>query len=521
MATTHPNHPTGIRKYIDDQIDAVAVEAGLVTSVAGRQGVVTLTKTDVGLANVDNTADSAKPVSTLQAAADTAATAAAVSQAGTAAAAVYARVEGHRGDSPAAGVIAALNRSFATVVQLVGDSTGDQSTEWFGLLGAKLGTDFSNYNVLYRPWNLSTQFYDIPTVMQSGPSGQSALTFASGAVNYTGDNLTANDLDVRLRLKPTSWASGGLQVPMCKWASTGNQMSWWFGYTSTGLLCLTWTTSGAAGTQVQKFSTVVNGFTAGTEHWIRATLDVDNGASGSDLKFYTSVDGITWTQLGTTVTTAGVTSIFGGTARYQLGALDTTLGSTYAGDISWAEVRDGIDGRSVVPPLPMVWDQISNWLANTVVHTGSPTIMMLNGSEGGQNMAYWDNATRRPKVMAPHGQHLILLSTGHNETQVTSQTYVTAYSTWITNIKALIPNVPIVILTQNPQTAPRVTTSIRVHAARGIVAMALARSLAGVYGIDTFPAFTDTANQVSGDGVHPTTAGEQVWRDYVYNALFK
>lgn len=38
-----------------------------VTSVAGRTGAVTLTKTDVGLSNVDNTSDTAKPVSTAQA----------------------------------------------------------------------------------------------------------------------------------------------------------------------------------------------------------------------------------------------------------------------------------------------------------------------------------------------------------------------------------------------------------------------------------------------------------------------
>lgn len=43
---------------------------GDVTSVAGRTGAVVLTKTDVGLANVDNTSDVNKPVSTLQAAAD-------------------------------------------------------------------------------------------------------------------------------------------------------------------------------------------------------------------------------------------------------------------------------------------------------------------------------------------------------------------------------------------------------------------------------------------------------------------
>jgi hypothetical protein len=41
-----------------------------VSSVAGRTGAVVLVKGDVGLGNVDNTADSAKPVSTAQAAAD-------------------------------------------------------------------------------------------------------------------------------------------------------------------------------------------------------------------------------------------------------------------------------------------------------------------------------------------------------------------------------------------------------------------------------------------------------------------
>lgn len=43
---------------------------GDVLSVAGRTGAVVLTKTDVGLANVDNTSDVNKPVSTAQAAAD-------------------------------------------------------------------------------------------------------------------------------------------------------------------------------------------------------------------------------------------------------------------------------------------------------------------------------------------------------------------------------------------------------------------------------------------------------------------
>ena len=54
---------------------AEAAAAAPVQSVAGKTGAVNLAKADVGLSNVDNTADSAKPVSTAQAAAIATATA--------------------------------------------------------------------------------------------------------------------------------------------------------------------------------------------------------------------------------------------------------------------------------------------------------------------------------------------------------------------------------------------------------------------------------------------------------------
>lgn len=59
-----------LQQIIND-IDTRIAVAGGVTSVAGRTGAVTLTKTDVGLSNVDNTADTSKPISTaMQAALD-------------------------------------------------------------------------------------------------------------------------------------------------------------------------------------------------------------------------------------------------------------------------------------------------------------------------------------------------------------------------------------------------------------------------------------------------------------------
>lgn len=52
--------------FVKAQGYLTSASAGLVTSVATRTGDVVLTKADVGLSNVDNTADTAKPVSTVQ-----------------------------------------------------------------------------------------------------------------------------------------------------------------------------------------------------------------------------------------------------------------------------------------------------------------------------------------------------------------------------------------------------------------------------------------------------------------------
>lgn len=55
---------TATTKAAEAAASAASISGGPVTSVSGKNGVVTLVKADVGLGNVDNTADLAKPVST-------------------------------------------------------------------------------------------------------------------------------------------------------------------------------------------------------------------------------------------------------------------------------------------------------------------------------------------------------------------------------------------------------------------------------------------------------------------------
>ena len=61
-----PIGPTGPQGPKGDKGDAGDPATNLVTSVAGKTGEVSLSKTDVGLSNVDNTSDADKPVSTAQ-----------------------------------------------------------------------------------------------------------------------------------------------------------------------------------------------------------------------------------------------------------------------------------------------------------------------------------------------------------------------------------------------------------------------------------------------------------------------
>ena len=84
---------------------------------------------------------------------------------------------------------------------------------------------------------------------------------------------------------------------------------------------------------------------------VRVTLDVDNGAAGRTVTFYTAptITG-TWVQLGVAVTTAGITSIFSNTAAGAIGAHDAGTDGLFAGRVYAAEIRNGINGTAVANP---------------------------------------------------------------------------------------------------------------------------------------------------------------------------
>ena len=152
----------------------------------------------------------------------------------------------------------------------------------------------------------------------------------------------AGDIDVRVKVALDDWTPSVQSGFMSKWTPTGNQRSWRFSVVSNGSLQAEWSADGTS-SSIAHTSSAVAGISDGTTKWIRWTLDVDNGASGYDSKFWTSDDGINWTQLGTTQTGVATTSIFASTAILEIGT--SLSGGTHSrGKFFRAQVLNGIGG---------------------------------------------------------------------------------------------------------------------------------------------------------------------------------
>jgi hypothetical protein len=138
----------------------------------------------------------------------------------------------------------------------------------------------------------------------------------------------------------TDWTPAAAQIIVGKRA-TASQKSYFLSVNTTGTLKLT--TSADGSTELGTDSTVATGVADGATKWVRATLQVNNGSSQRVNKFYTSDDGVSWTQLGTTVTTAGATSIFDSTSVLEIGSVSLGSNNLLNGTVYRAIVQSAYD----------------------------------------------------------------------------------------------------------------------------------------------------------------------------------
>lgn len=217
----------------------------------------------------------------------------------------------------------------------------------------------------------------------------SYVSMPGSAGNYvstpdTPANSITGDLDVRILVACNDWTPANAFDFFDKETNDTTNFSYLLRLGTDGKLTLYWSADGTS--LLSRVSTVAPTVSDGGKLWLRATLDVDNGAGGHDVKFYTSADynpetgSGTWTQLGSTVTTAGTTSIFNSTATLHLGGDRSGVAGQLAGRFYFFELRNGIGGAVVAVFNPddaangdsTSWNSSQTGEAWTINQNGSP-----------------------------------------------------------------------------------------------------------------------------------------------------
>lgn len=94
------------------------------------------------------------------------------------------------------------------VLNLVGDSTGNETGEWFYKLVVWIGQQFPKYTIVYRLWDDAAQAYLAPTTIQTG-TGSRTLSVYNGshpgaAHDYTFANSNTTRFNLTFPVTPTT-----------------------------------------------------------------------------------------------------------------------------------------------------------------------------------------------------------------------------------------------------------------------------------------------------------------------------
>ena len=193
-------------------------------------------------------------------------------------------------------------------------------------------------------------------------------------------NSITGDIEIRIRAKLADWTPAAVAPLISKRVDTGNQRAFMFWVATDGRpVFMIWQT-GSGTPNAQYTASSAPTVADGNYLWLRVTLDVDDGAGFSRARFYTSTDYDpenytgTWTQLGTDVTGSAGVSIFNSTAAVEIGSWNTGANAGLSGEVSRAQIFNGIAGTLAVDFDPRRWTSGSTFSAATT------EVWTLNGT---------------------------------------------------------------------------------------------------------------------------------------------
>lgn len=183
-----------------------------------------------------------------------------------------------------------------------------------------------------------------PTFLEIPEGGGDASTPDTAALDITGDIDVRVDLTLLNWLQPLPGTTGIFDL-FAKYSGSGR--SWMLG-TLNDTVLFRWSQDG---TNILNAQSPPLPIPASGRLALRATLDVDNGAGGRTITFYTAPTlAGPWTPLGSPVVQAGTTSIANTAAPLKVGDATDFVFTEARGRIHAAEVRYGINGPLVASP---------------------------------------------------------------------------------------------------------------------------------------------------------------------------
>jgi hypothetical protein len=178
---------------------------------------------------------------------------------------------------------------------------------------------------------------DRHVVMSTAPTA-TITTPDTGSLDITGD------IDIRVDLAPDAWTGIGLAQ---KYQLAGDQRSWFF-YMAGLQPRIRWSPDGTVAAVREVNATALAPVVDGQRRAIRVTVDVNNGAGGTTVTFYTAATiAGPWTQLGSPVTSPGTTSFFASSAPVLLADANGLAVVKPAGKLYGFQLRNGINGTLV------------------------------------------------------------------------------------------------------------------------------------------------------------------------------
>ena len=192
---------------------------------------------------------------------------------------------------------------------------------------------------LFKGFDASGQYVYLP-----GLSGNYLNTPDAAALDVTGD------IDLRIRLAMEDWTPASTMDLITK-QNTGGSRSYRLRIAASSKPILSWSENGS--TEKTESSDTNLTVSDGDILWIRVTLDVDNGDTDAEAKFYTADGALAnpsasdFTQLGATQLVGATTSIFASSSEVEVGAANLGTVGPLAADVLRAQIFDGIDGTLV------------------------------------------------------------------------------------------------------------------------------------------------------------------------------